>query len=63
MTPLTVQQGERSIQQLHLHTVQGVARGLNVQQVQDHRLVRAQHAPARHLNKQCEQFSQTSVKL
>ncbi len=47
---LTLQQRVGRVEQLHAHAVQRRLGGLNVQQVQDHRLVRPQHAPGRHLH-------------
>mmetsp|Transcript_26526 Transcript_26526/g.67480 ORF Transcript_26526/g.67480 Transcript_26526/m.67480 type:complete len:354 (+) Transcript_26526:696-1757(+) len=43
-----LQQGVRGIKQLHAHALQRILGRLNIQQVKDHRLVRAQHAAGRH---------------
>ena len=41
---LTLQQRERGVEQLHLDALEGGLGGLNVEQVQDDRLVGAEHA-------------------
>ena len=46
---LTYQEGQGSVNELHLDSFQGLSSWWNVQQVQDHWLVGTQHGPPRHL--------------